>query len=148
MLSQFTAAWVRYRSHCYEKAAIVVLPHTIHNHSGLLPEPQGFTNAFRSKLQKLLNDHSKGWGLLHEQPFVDPENSPAEAPRFTWFGNPALREVVHHALYDPGYAGWFGFLEDVSLNDGYRFWAPLRTASPRQVGQVLGWVGFSLNISC
>ena len=144
MLSQFTASWVRYRSRCYEKAALVVLPHTVHDYSGLLPEPQGFTTAFRSKLQNLLDDYSKGWGLLHEHPSVlDLANSPTQAPGFVWFGNLVLREVVHRALYDPTYAGWFGFLEDVSLSNGHRFWTPLRTASPRQVGQVLGWVSIT-----
>ena len=51
-----------------------------------------------------------------------------------------LQEVVHYALYDPMYPGLFGFLEDVKMGDGHRFWAPLQVASPWQVGQVLGWV--------
>lgn len=145
---QFTAAWVRYRSHCYEKATLVVLPpvghHPTIHYPPLLPDPQEFTAEFRQKLQNLINDHTYGWGLLHKHT-SDPDvislpNSSAPAPHFVWFGNVVLKEIVQRALYDPEYPGWFGFLEDVRMTDGRRFWAPLYAASPRQAGQVLGWV--------
>ena len=118
--------------------------HPVHTYATFLPQPQHFTAQFRSKLHVLLEDHSKGWGLLHEHPSVltllNSAQDQAPVPRFVWFGNSTLREVVHRALYDPMYPGWFGFLEDVKMGNGHCFWAPLQVASPRQVSQVLGWV--------
>lgn len=147
LFSQFTAEWVRYRTHCYRKAAIVVLPHAVRDYSGLLPQPENFTPTFRSKLKTLINDHAWGWALLHEHPTaVLPlsSSSPSEH-RFLWFGNHVLREVVHRALYDPTYPGWFGFLDDVTKSDGRRTWAPISSASARQVAQVLGWVSLTFS---
>lgn len=119
----------------------MVLPHSVHIYSGILPHPQDFTAAFRSKLQSLINDPTRGSGLLHEHPSM---LAPSDSP-FPWFGNLALREVVHRALYDPTYPGWFGFLEDVRMNDGRCFWAPLYVASAGQLAQVLAWVSHHLS---
>lgn len=87
----------------------------------------------------------QGMGLTPQTPVYlsvsDLANSSTQIPGFVWFGNLVLREVVHQALYDPIYAGWFGFLENISLSNGHCFWTPLWTNLPWQVGQVLGWVG-------
>lgn len=147
-ISQFTAEWVRYRTHCYRKAALVVLPHPVRVYSGLLPQFEDFTPAFRLNLKTLINDHHWGWALLHEHPSALPlSNSSASERRVSWFGNHVLKEVVHRALYDPTYPGWFGFLEDVKKVDGRRVWAPIFSASPRQLAQVLGWVRLTLSLN-
>ncbi|KIJ59332.1 hypothetical protein HYDPIDRAFT_33271 [Hydnomerulius pinastri MD-312] len=109
----------------------------------IIPLPTHCTPEVRTQLRMgLMFSLEVGVRLLHQ---VLPATLNSE-PMFRWFRNTTLPVILQHALYDPTFAGWYGFMCDVHGFDGLPYWIPLGEATNFQVAYVISWYIYALDL--
>ncbi|KIJ59403.1 hypothetical protein HYDPIDRAFT_33266, partial [Hydnomerulius pinastri MD-312] len=140
----FSLACRRFREEAYLQA-LRIIPSSIEPpFIGIIPLPAHCTPEVRAQLRMGLTFSPEvGVRLLHQVP---PATLNLEPTVFRWFGNTTLRAILQHTLYDPTFAGWYGFICDVHGFDGLPYWIPLGKATNFQVAYVISWYIYALDL--